>query len=213
MPRGSEELTIARKEEIIQACAKLYETMSFREITIKEIGKETSFTRTSIYNYFQTKEEIFLALFQREYEWWTRDLEELLRANEKLDARGFADALARTLEKRERLLKLMSMNHYDMEANSRMENLIEFKIAYKNSIGAVNRCLEKFFPEMSEEDRNDFVYGFYPFMFGIYPYTRVTEKQKAAMEQADLDYPRFTVYKLAGALVRKLLSDTGSKEE
>ena len=75
MPKGSEELTNARKDEIINACAALYETMSFREITLKEIGRQTSFTRTSIYNYFQTKEEIFLALLQREYEAWISDLE------------------------------------------------------------------------------------------------------------------------------------------
>lgn len=72
MPRGSEELTNARKAEIVNACAVLYETRSFKEITLKEIGEKTSFTRTSIYNYFQTKEEIFLALFQREYEAWSR---------------------------------------------------------------------------------------------------------------------------------------------
>ena len=70
MSRGSPALTAARKEEIIEACARLYETMSFKEITIKEIGAATSFTRTSIYNYFETKEEIFLALLQREYELW-----------------------------------------------------------------------------------------------------------------------------------------------
>ena len=63
MPKGSPELTSARKEEIISACRKLYETMSFKDITLKEIGQQTSFTRTSIYNYFETKEEIFLALF------------------------------------------------------------------------------------------------------------------------------------------------------
>ena len=56
MPKGSPELTNARKDEIITACAKLYETMSFKEITIKEIAAYTSFTRPSIYNYFQTKE-------------------------------------------------------------------------------------------------------------------------------------------------------------
>ena len=74
MPKGSEELTAARKEEIITACAELYKTMSFKEITIKEIGNATTFTRTSIYNYFQTKEEIFLALLQREYELWVQSL-------------------------------------------------------------------------------------------------------------------------------------------
>ena len=68
MPKGSKELTVSRKEEIITACEELYKAMSFKEITIKEIGNATSFTRTSIYNYFQTKEEIFLALLQREYE-------------------------------------------------------------------------------------------------------------------------------------------------
>ena len=67
MPKGSAELTNARREEILAACRKLYETMSFKEITLKEIGQQTSFARTSIYNYFETKEEIFLALFQREY--------------------------------------------------------------------------------------------------------------------------------------------------
>ena len=43
MPRGSPELTTARREENIAACAALYENMSF-----KEIGAATSFTRTSI---------------------------------------------------------------------------------------------------------------------------------------------------------------------
>ena len=33
MPKGSEELTNARKEEIINACASLYETMGFKDIT------------------------------------------------------------------------------------------------------------------------------------------------------------------------------------
>ena len=55
MPKGSPELTNARKEEIINACEKLYKTLSFKEITLKEISTETSFTRTSIYNYFRRK--------------------------------------------------------------------------------------------------------------------------------------------------------------
>ena len=61
MPKGSEELTQARKAEIISACAELYETMNFKDVTLKDIGAKTSFTRTLIYYYFHTKEEIFLA--------------------------------------------------------------------------------------------------------------------------------------------------------
>ena len=205
MPRGSEELTNSRKNEIISACSKLYETMSFKEITLKEIGEKTSFTRTSIYNYFQTKEEIFLALFQREYELWIRDLEILYQENERMSVNEFAGAVAHTLEKRECLLKLLAMNHYDMEANSRMENLVAFKVAYGNSLRAVSCCLEKFFPSMSVGDIQGFIYAFFPFLFGVYPYTVVTEKQKAAMQEAGVDYVCLSVYEIIDSMVKKLL--------
>lgn len=205
MPKGSEELTAARKEEIITACAELYQTMSFKEITIKEIGNATTFARTSIYNYFQTKEEIFLALLQREYELWVNRLRQLRAEHEKMTGEEFADALARSLEERKNLLKIMSMNHYDMEENSRLERLTEFKVAYGKSLAEVRNCLDQFFPEMTVQDKQDFIYSFFPFMFGIYPYTVVTEKQREAMTKAKVNYVYMTIYEITYAEVKKLL--------
>ena len=43
---------VQKREEIINACEQLYQKMSFREITLKEIGNITSFSRPTIYNYF-----------------------------------------------------------------------------------------------------------------------------------------------------------------
>lgn len=205
MPKGSEELTNARREEIVRACAALYETMGFKEITIRDIGEKTSVTRTSIYNYFQTKEEIFLALLQREHEAWTADLETILQTRERLTAAEFADAIARTLEKRACMLKLESMNLYDIEGCSRMENLVAFKRVYANAIGAVTRCLEKFFPAMTDEGVQEFIYAFFPFLFGVYPYAVPTEKQREAMERAQVDYGRYSIYELVRSFVRKIL--------
>lgn len=205
MPRGSEELTNARKEEIVNACAALYETIGFRDMTIRDIAAKTTFTRTSIYNYFQTKEEIFLALLQREHELWTADLEAIARSHETLSADGFADELSRTLEKRACMLKLMSMNLYDMEGNSRMENLVAFKTVYAAAREAVADCLKKFFPRMSDLDRQEFIYALFPFMFGVYPYTTASEKQKEAMELAHLDYPAYSIYEIVRAFVSRLL--------
>ena len=96
MPKGSEELTISRKEEIVNACAALYETMQFKDVTLKEIGAKTTFTRTSIYNYFQTKEEIFLALLQREHDAWNADLAELLQTEAPLSAAAFKGRYRKT---------------------------------------------------------------------------------------------------------------------
>ena len=205
MPNGSRGLAEARREEIIAACEKLYKTVSFKNITLKDIGKATTFTRTSIYNYFQTKEEIFLALLQKEYEMWIGSLRKIREGNEQMEPVEFADALAHSLEERETLLKIMSMNHYDMEENSRMERLIDFKVVYGRSLTEVKSCLDKFFVKMTLQDKQDFIYSFFPFMFGIYPYTVVTEKQKQAMERANVNYVYMSVYEIVYAEVKKLL--------
>ena len=207
MPKGSEELINARKEEIVNACAGLYETMGFKEITIRDIGAKTTFTRTSIYNYFQTKEEIFLALLSREHEAWIADLEDILRKNEALSASDFAELLARTLEKRGCMLKLMSMNLYDMEGNSRLENLVAFKKVYAGAIRALTCCLEKFFPAMTVNDIQDFLYALFPFLFGVYPYTSDTDKQRAAMELAHVNYVHYSVYEIVKSFVAKMLAE------
>lgn len=202
MPKGSEALTYARREEIIDACAALYETMSLREITIKLIGAHTSFTRTSIYNYFETREEIFLALLRREYEAWTADLDALPA---QPDAAALADALARTLERRGTMLRLLSMNLYDIEANSRVENLAAFKTVYAASMQAVRRLLARSGPALSGLAAERFLYAFYPFLFGIYPYTTVTPKQQQAMAMAGVEYPRLSVREITRNFVEKLL--------
>ena len=205
MPKGSPELTSARKEEIISACRKLYETMSFKDITLKEIGQQTSFTRTSIYNYFETKEEIFLALFAQEYELCAEDLDRLLEQREMLPPDELSSELAHALERRPLMLKLLSMNLYDMEANSRMERLVEFKKAYGESSAAVDRCLKKFVPGLTEENRQTFLYAFLPFVYGLYPYTVVTEKQRLAMKEAGIPYVYMSTYEMAYTFIRTLL--------
>ena len=194
-----------RREEIINSCEKLYETENFKDITIKHIGENTSFSRTSIYNYFQTKEEIFLALFQREYEKWIDDLNKVYNENDKLTKEEFASKLSHTIEKRPTLLKLLSMNLYDMEENSRMEALVDFKAAYGNSIKTVKKCLDKFSITMNEQGKNEFIFSFFPFMYGIYPYTFVTEKQKEAMEKAGVPFEYLTIYDIAYKGILKLL--------
>ncbi len=207
MIKGTPELIAQRREEIINACEQLYRTMSFREITLKEIGKITSFSRPTIYNYFETKEEIFLALFQREYDSWNEDLTAILEGNEKLTKAELAEKIAASLAGRDQLLKLLAMNNYDMEANSRPERLVAFKESYGRSLSLMRELLLKFCPDMGGTEIRNFIYIFFPFMFGIYPYTAVTEKQKTAMKDAGIDYVYQTVYELTHSCLIRLLGE------
>ena len=206
MVKGTPELITERREEIINACEKLYQKLSFKEITLKEIGKETSFSRPTIYNYFETKEEIFLALYEREYIRWNEELKEVLNENSKLNTEELAKKISISLSNRPQLLKLLAMNNYDMEANSREELLVSFKLAFGESIKNLKLVLKKFCKNMTESKIESFIYIFFPFLFGIYPYTNVTKKQKNAMEKAKIDFKYQTIYEITYRCLDELLN-------
>ncbi len=205
MSRGSAQLTEARKEEIIAACAALYEEKGFKETTIKDIGKAITLTRTGIYIYFETKEEIFLALLGREYDAWVSEMREIMDSKKAMTRNEAAEVLAGTLTNHPRLLRLLSMNLYEMEANSRLERLIEFKKSFGASLETVDLLLKQYIPEMSEERRRKFIYAFFPFIYGIYPYTSVTEKQTEAMREAGIPYQYQSAFELTFECAKKLL--------
>lgn len=194
MPKESQKLVDIRKNEILDACEQLYQTMGFKDITLKEIGKVTTFSRPSIYNYFKTKEEIFLGLLIREYESWTVDVKEILSQNETLSSEELASHLAKSLERRENLLKISAMNLYEIEDNSSLERLEEYKVAFKDALETIYACVDKFIPEKAEEKKVLIQYGFFPFMYGIYPYTTPTMKQREAMDHVGVTYQAISIY-------------------
>ena len=207
MFKGTPEIIAQRREEIVAACEQLYQTMSFKDITLKEISSVTSFSRPTIYNYFQTKEEIFLGLFEREYDRWNMDLEDILNSEKSFTGRELADQIAKSLERRPQLLKLLSMNNFDMEENSREELLASFKTAYGNSLKLFREILGKHCSGMNEAEAEQIIYVFFPFMFGIYPYAEVTDKQKEAMKEAEVDYKYQSIYEITYNCLIRLLKD------
>ena len=142
---------------------------------------------------------------QREYELWAAEVNTLAEEHNAMSANDFAAAMAHSLEKHEQLLKLLAMNHYDMEENSRPERLTEFKVAYGASLDAVRACVKKFFPET---DCENFIFVFFPFLFGVYPYSVATQKQLDAMREAGLEFRMHSIFEIIYSCVMQLLGGT-----
>ena len=53
-----------RVRELTDAAARLYEAEPIADSTIAEIAREAGWTRSNIYKYFATKEEVFLELLR-----------------------------------------------------------------------------------------------------------------------------------------------------
>ena len=52
--------------------------------------------------------------------------------------------------------------------------------------------------------REQIRYAFFPYMYGIYPYTYPTEKQLAAMDEVDLSHADVTIYELTYKFLKLL---------
>lgn len=95
-----ESLAAARRQEIIRACEELYEAVDYDVISIKEIAKSTSICRSNIYNYYETKEEIFLDILKKEYLLWMEDMKKLLEEDSLRSRSSYCRIIARTARRR-----------------------------------------------------------------------------------------------------------------
>lgn len=192
----TEEQISYREKEIVNACDTLYGRSNFDSVTIKAIAELTSFTRSSIYNYYKTKEEIFLDLMQREYMDWHNEVKTKFTETDKMSRADLCHFLTASLTKREKMLRLLSIHLTAIENNCRLEKLIEFK---KNSaviFDTFRLGINKFFPATPPRIKRTFRSEFFIYIFGIYPFTHLSKKQKNAMKKAHVIFNMLSFEKL-----------------
>ena len=193
MSRGSEELTNARKEEILDAFEKLYQTKSVRSISMREIGEKTSLTRSSIYNYFQTKEEIQLELTIREFAAWRDELRKI-SVHESMTKQEFAEAIANSLAERKQFIKLISWNHCEIEENSRPERLAQMQKVTYDAMRLFILCLGKSFSDMPDDEKQGLMLDFFTYLYGIDCFIQVSPGQQKALKLTDIPYNPISIH-------------------
>ena len=204
-----ESLAAARRLEIIRACEELYEAVDYDAISIKEIAKSTSICRSNIYNYYETKEEIFLDILKKEYLLWMEDMKKLLEEDSLRSRSSYCRIIARTARHRPRLLKLISVHYVSIEKNCSLERLTDFKKSMEPFWNMFRESLTVYFPNSSSEKRETFILLAMSLVQGIYSMTSLSEKQLCAMKCANPGYtqPDFedTFYQALYTLTSELL--------
>jgi AcrR family transcriptional regulator len=177
----SDEQIEQRINEIVDATARLYEENRFEDITFAMIAKEADFTRSNLYRYFQTKEDIFLELMQHDIALWRADiLENFADGNRSLHehAEFFVDLIL----KHKRMVKLFTILFTLLEPNSSLEALTAFKGKINEEIGMVAQFLSTILPFPSVEAAAEFLTAQSSLVIGGYPMMDLTPKQVEAMQ-------------------------------
>lgn len=176
-----------RISEIVSATARLYETYTFEEITYAQIAREAKFTRSNLYKYFSTKEEIFLELLGQDVVRCRKALARALRPGKVSSVQECATAWAKTLIKHERFLRLFSILYTSLEKNASLESLTRFKVTARDELGTLSGLLRGVFPMMTLDEAGEFLHLQMALAIGLYPMAHLSDVQTQAMERAGFE--------------------------
>lgn len=167
-----------RKKEILNAMDSLYLNKELNSIYLKDISELTHITRTAIYFYYKSKEEILLDSLYNHFIELDDGLESLIDKN--LNKDEIINYIAALLEQNIIILKIMSCNLEDIERSTTLENLIVLKTELKRFQTSFKKLVKKC---NCQNDENIVTASFITLMYGYYPIAYPIDVQKEAMKQ------------------------------
>jgi len=86
-----------RVSDILAAAACLLEKQGYGPVTLQHIAAEAGFTRSNLYRYFATREDVFLMIYEEEYERWANQVAHRLSEKSAMEIEAFVDIWVQTM--------------------------------------------------------------------------------------------------------------------
>ena len=169
-----------RKESILKAMDTIYLTKEYQNIYLKDVADLTSISRTALYSYYKSKEEILLASLLHHFMTLDDELEKL--SEKEINEETLIDSLTSLFVENAIVLKIMSSNLNDIERLTSFEKIVELKTEIKRFQSVITKLLSIVFPSATKENIRYALYLLITAMHGFYPITNPIEIQKKAME-------------------------------
>ncbi len=141
-----------RKEAIYLAAFTLFKQNGYDNVSFNGIASEAGFTKSNMYRYFSSREEIFLNIFADLFEKWFEDCINRLHSLEQNEVvNHFADTWVKSLKSHPQFLDLTPVLFVSLEKNSSYEQLLEFKKLAKKLLYKLSIEICRIYPEMQGE--------------------------------------------------------------
>ena len=131
-----------RMEAIMAAADKLFQKQPYHQITMGTIAEELGWSRSNLYKYAATQEEIFLALHSAKNRAWFEDLAQSLDGA-PLPTAEFARLWAEATERHADFLRYQEIVISIIESNVTLERLTQFKRDFAEMLAPIIELLAR----------------------------------------------------------------------
>ena len=131
-----------RMEAIMTAADELFQGQPYHQITMGAIAEKLGWSRSNLYKYAATQEEVFLALHSAKNRAWIDDLADEL-TGAPLPAEEFARTWAEVTERHASFLRYQEIIIAIIESNVTLERLTRFKRDFAEMLPPITNVLAR----------------------------------------------------------------------
>ncbi|MEE5988599.1 TetR/AcrR family transcriptional regulator [Ligilactobacillus equi] len=192
-----------RLEEILKASRKLFKKQNYEKISIKTIAEATTLSRATIYTYYPTKGDIFLAILGQEYQQVQAEVAQIFAAEQNRVTRNrFCQLLTQVLLRHPTFLRLLTLQKTLIEPQSTPEHLTSFQEGSQAFFTLLSQLCQQVFPTGRQMQREIFLTQLLIYLAGFYP---ILASQKSYFQvQEDIPADKLlynAIYNLTGILM------------
>ena len=136
----------ARRQRILESAAQIFQQTSFNEVTMAAVAAQCKLAKGTLFLYFSTKEELFLALVEEQLREWFDKVDVQLDALEDRSIPAVAALFAGSLIDRPTLTRLLAIHATILEQNVSYASIAQFKRFILLRLAATGARLEKALP-------------------------------------------------------------------
>jgi AcrR family transcriptional regulator len=117
-----------RRQAILDAAWRAFHTTAYGDLTVAEIARETGLAKGTVFLYFRTKEEIFLAVTgQQMTEWFDAVDDRLAQLPAPATTEDVVEIIAGSLQERVYFTRLLAILSTVLEQNANYDAVHQFK--------------------------------------------------------------------------------------
>jgi AcrR family transcriptional regulator len=187
----SNEQKQVRRQAILDAALQLFQETSYEAVNIADVAKQADIAKGTVYLYFKTKEELFLALQTQAFGTWFEKIDTDLRAVQA--AQGtctvdeFVALMGRSLEDRSVLIRLIGILHPVLEHNIDFSAALSFKQMLRSRLLQTGSLLETCLPFLKPGEGVRLLSSVYALVIGVQHLAEPAPIVRQVIEEAGLE--------------------------
>ena len=156
---------------------------------VADIAQDTGLAKGTVYRYFQSKEQIFLALLAEDFAGLFSALESIIaQLPQPLSeaAEPFAQRYLALLQQSPTLLPLLALLNAVLEQNLQQQQLLAFKQQLASALDTLGAKLAASFSELSPASASQLLLHSYALTLGLYQCTHLPAAVQTLVQQAGM---------------------------